>query len=47
MTIEEKVDVLSRIFTVLEVVPETKKDQLLGIIIGYSMANQFKEPQGG
>ena len=39
--------VASKIFAVLEVVPEEQKDQLAGIIIGYSMANQMKEAKGG
>ena len=47
MTIEEKVDIVSKIFAALEVVPQNQKDQLAGIIIGYSMANQMKEAKGG
>ena len=47
VTIEEKVNIASKIFAVLEVVPEEQKDQLAGIIIGYSMANQMKETKGG
>ena len=47
VTIEEKVNIASKIFAVLEVVPEEQKDQLAGIIIGYSMANQMKEAKGG
>ena len=47
VTIEEKVNIASKIFAALEVVPEEQKDQLAGIIIGYSMANQMKETKGG
>ena len=47
VTIEEKVNIASKIFAALEVVPEEQKDQLAGIIIGYSMANQLKEAKGG
>ena len=47
MTIEEKIDIVSKIFAALEVVPQNQKDQLAGIIIGYSMANQMKEAKGG
>lgn len=47
VTIEEKVNIASKIFAALEVVPEEQKDQLAGIIIGYSMANQMKEAKGG
>ena len=47
VTIEEKVNIASKIFAVLEVVPEEQTDQLAGIIIGYSMANQMKETKGG
>ena len=34
VTIEEKVNIASKIFAALEVVPEEQKDQLAGIIIG-------------
>ena len=47
VTIEEKVNIASKIFAALEVVPQNQKDQLAGIIIGYSMANQMKEAKGG
>ena len=47
MTIEEKIDIESKIFAALEVVPQNQKDQLAGIIIGYSMANQMREVKGG
>ena len=47
MTIEEKIDIVSKIFAALEVVPQNQKDQLAGIIIGYSMANQMREVKGG
>ena len=47
VTIEEKVNIASKIFAALEVVPKEQKDQLAGIIIGYSMANQMKEAKGG
>ena len=43
VTIEEKADIVSKIFEVLGIVPKERKDQLAGIIIGYSMASQFKE----
>lgn len=46
MTIEEKVDIVSKIFAALEIVPQNQKDQLAGIIIGYSMASQFKNTKG-
>ena len=46
MTIEEKANVVSKIFEALEIVPKEQKDQLAGIIIGYSMASQFKEAKG-
>ena len=47
MTIEEKIDIVSKIFAALEVVPQNQKDQLAGIIIGYSIANQMREVKGG
>lgn len=43
MTIEEKAQIVSKIFEALDVVPKEQKDQLAGIIIGYSMASQFKK----
>ena len=46
MTIEEKVQIVSKIFAALAIVPQEQKDQLTGIIIGYSMASQFKESKG-
>ena len=46
MTIEEKAQIVSKIFAALDIVPQEQKDQLTGIIIGYSMASQFKESQG-
>ena len=46
MTIEEKAQIVSKIFEALDVVPKEQKDQLAGIIIGYSMASQFKEAKG-
>ena len=46
MTIEEKAEIVSKIFAALEIVPQNQKDQLAGIIIGYSMASQFKETKG-
>lgn len=46
MTIEEKANIVSKIFEALEIVPKEQKDQLAGIIIGYSMASQFKETEG-
>lgn len=41
MTIEEKAEIASKIFAALEIVPQNQKDQLAGIIIGYSMASQL------
>ena len=46
MTLEEKADIVSKIFTVFDIVPEKQKDQLTCIIIGFSMASQFKESKG-
>ena len=46
MTIEEKVQIVSKIFAALDIVQKEQKDQLTGIIIGYSMARQFKETKG-
>ena len=46
MTIEEKAQIASKIFAALDIVPKEQKDQLAGIIIGYSMASQFKESKG-
>ena len=46
MTIEEKAQIVSKIFEALDVVPKEQKDQLAGIIIGYSMASQFKKTKG-
>ena len=46
MTTEEKAQIVSKIFAALDIVPKEQKDQLTGIIIGYSMASQFKESQG-
>ena len=46
MTIEEKAQIVSKIFAALDIVPQEQKDQLAGIIIGYSMASQFKEAKG-
>lgn len=46
MTIEEKADIVSKIFAAFDIVPEKQKDQITGIIIGYSMASQFKETKG-
>ena len=46
MTIEEKAQIVSKIFAALDIVPKEQKDQLTGIIIGYSMASQFKESKG-
>ena len=46
MTIEEKANIVTKIFEALEIVPKEQKDQLAGIIIGYSMASQFKETKG-
>ena len=46
MTIEEKAQIVSKIFAALDIVPQEQKDQLPGIIIGYSMASQFKEAKG-
>ena len=46
MTIEEKAQIVSKIFEALDVVPKEQKDQLAGIIIGYSMAGQFNETKG-
>jgi hypothetical protein len=46
MTIEEKAQIVSKIFAALDIVPKEQKDQLAGIIIGYSMASQFKEAKG-
>ena len=46
MTIEEKAQIVSKIFAALDIVPQEQKDQLTGIIIGYSMASQFKEAKG-
>ena len=43
MTIEEKAQIVSKIFAALDIVPKEQKDQLAGIIIGYSMASQFKK----
>ena len=47
MTIEEKAQIVSKIFAALDIVPKEQKDQLAGIIIGYSMANQMRETKGG
>ena len=46
MTIEEKAQIVSKIFEALDVVPKEQKDQLAGIIIGYSMASQFQNNKG-
>lgn len=46
MTIEEKAQIVSKIFAALDIVPKEQKDQLTGIIIGYSMASQFQENKG-
>lgn len=46
MTIEEKANIVSKIFEVLGIVPKERKDQLTGIIIGFSMASQFQETKG-
>ena len=46
MTIEEKAQIVSKIFAALDIVPQEQKDQLTGIIIGYSMASQIKESKG-
>ena len=46
VTIEEKAKIVSKIFVALEIVPKEQKDQLTGIIIGYSMASQFKDTKG-
>ena len=46
MTIEEKAQIVSKIFAALDIVPKEQKDQLTGIIIGYSMASQFKKTKG-
>ena len=46
MTIEEKANIVSKIFEALEIVPKEQKDQITGIIIGFSMASQFKESKG-
>ena len=46
VTIEEKAQIVSKIFAALDIVPKEQKDQLAGIIIGYSMASQFKETKG-
>ena len=46
MTIEEKANIVSKIFEALEIVSKEQKDQLTGIIIGYSMASQFQNTKG-
>lgn len=46
MTIEEKAQIVSKIFATLDIVPKEQKDQLAGIIIGYSMASQFQNNKG-
>ena len=46
MTIEEKAQIVSKIFAALDIVPKEQKDQLAGIIIGYSMASQFQNNKG-
>ena len=46
MTIEEKAQIVSKIFEVLDIVPKEQKDQLTGIISGYSMGSQVKETKG-
>ena len=46
MTIEEKANIVSKIFEALEIVPKEQKDQLAGIIIAFSMASQFKDSEG-
>ena len=46
VTIEEKAKIVSKIFAALDIVQKEQKDQLTGIIIGYSMASQFKETKG-
>ena len=46
MTIEEKAKIVSKIFAAVNIIPQEQKDQRTGIIIGYSMASQFKESKG-
>ena len=46
MPIEEKAQIVSKILSAFDIVPKEQKDQLAGIIIGYSMASQFKEIKG-
>ena len=46
MTIEEKADIVSKIFEALEIVPKNQKDQLTGIIIGFSLASQLNQTKG-
>ena len=46
VTIEEKDKIVSKKYAALDIVPKEQKDQLTGIIIGYSMASQFKETKG-
>ena len=46
VTIEEKANIVSKIFSALDIVSKEQKDQLTGIIIGFSMASQFKETKG-
>ena len=47
MTIEEKVQIVSKIFAALDIVPKEQKDQLAGIIVGYSMAQQLNSVKNG
>lgn len=47
MTIEEKAQIVSKIFAALDIVPKEQKDQLTGIIVGYSMAQQLNSVKNG
>lgn len=47
VTIEEKAAIVSKIFAALEIVPQNQKDQLTGIIVGYSMAQQLNSVKNG
>lgn len=46
MLIEEKAKIVSKILSAFDIVPKEQKDQLTGIIIGYSMASQIKNTKG-
>lgn len=43
MTFEEKAKFISKLLETFEIIPKEDKDQLAGIIIGYSMAQQLSD----